>query len=207
MDLRLNKLPWYGQVGLFFAIAIGGVAAFYYLYAEPAKVAQIAQRQRLDVLRMDINKGLATARKLPQFRAEVADLEGRLENLKAVLPDQKDVGDLLRNLQILATQSNLTIRTFKPGAVVKKSLHAEWPITMELDGTYHNLGAFFDRISKFARIINVGNVVIRAKEKPELNATVTVSCVATTFVLLEAVKDEKVPGTKGKAAAAKAVAR
>jgi type IV pilus assembly protein PilO len=204
MDLRLNKLPWYGQVGLFVAVAIGGVAAFYYLYAEPAKVAQLQQRQRLGALRVDINKGLATARKLPQFRVEVADLEGRLENLKAVLPDQKDVGDLLRNLQTLASQSNLTIRSFKPGPVVTKQLHAEWPITMELDGTYHNLGAYFDRISKFARIINVGDVFIRAKEKPELNATVSVTCVATTFVLLEAVKG---PVPAGAAATGRAVTR
>ena len=188
MDLRLNKLPWYGQVGLFVAIAIGGIAAFYYLYAEPAALEQATQQRRIEALRADINRGLATARKLPQFRAEVAELESRLENLKAVLPDQKDFGDLLRNLQTLASQSNLTIRTFKPGAVVTKQLHAEWPITMELDGTYHDLGMFFDRISKFARIINVGSVTIRAKDRPEPNATISVSCVATTFVLLEAVK-------------------
>jgi type IV pilus assembly protein PilO len=208
MDLRLNKLPWYAQVGLFVAIAIGGIAAFYYLYAEPAALAQEAQQRRVDALRADINKGLATARKLPQFRSEVAELEARLESLKAVLPDQKDFGDLLRHLQTLAAQSNLTIRTFKPGAVVTKQLHAEWPIAMELDGTYHNVGIFFGRISKFARIINVGNVTIRAKDRPELNATVSVSCVATTFVLLEAVKPAGPPAAlPGGAAAPGAVTR
>lgn len=188
MDLRLNKLPWYGQVGLFVAIAVAGIVAFYYLYAEPAAVEQAAQRRRVDALRADINKGVATARKLPQFRADVADLQARLDNLKSVLPDQKDFGDLLRSLQTLASQSNLTIRTFKPGTVTTQTLHAEWPITMELEGTYHNLGLFFDRISKFARIINVGDVRITARDRPEGNATINISCVATTFVLLEAVK-------------------
>lgn len=188
MDLSLNKLPWYGQVGLFVAIAIGGVAAFYYMYAEPARAAITQQQQRLEAMRGDINRGLATARKLPVFRSEVADLEARLAGLKAVLPDQKDFGDVLRSLQGLATQSNLTIRTFKPGAVVTKPLHVEWPFTMELDGTYHNLGLFFDRISRFARIINVGNVTIRSKDRPEPNATVSITCVATTFVLLEGAK-------------------
>ncbi len=204
MDLRLNKIPWYGQVGLFVAIALGGIAAFYYLYAEPARTQMAEQQKQLDSLRADINKGLTTARKLPQFRAEVADLESRLESLKAVLPDQKDFADLLRSLQTLAAQSNLTIRTFKPGAVVTKQLHAEWPIAIEFDGTYHNLGLFFDRISKFARIINVGNVVIRAKDRPEPNATVSVACTATTFVLLEAVKGAAAkPGTPAAAGAVK----
>lgn len=188
MDLRLNKLPWYGQVGIFVAIALGGIAAFYYLYAVPIQAQHAQQQQRLDAMRADINLGVATARKLPQFRAEVAELETRLENLKAVLPDQKDFGDLLRVLQTLAAQSNLTIRAFKPGAVVTHQLHAEWPLAMELDGRYHDLGMFFDRVSKFARIINVGNLAIRAKDRPEANATIGISCVATTFVLLEAVK-------------------
>jgi type IV pilus assembly protein PilO len=188
MDLRLNKLPWYGQVGIFVAVAIAGIFTFYYLYAQPQAEYHAQQQQRVDQLRAQINKGLATARKLPQFRAEVADLEARLDNLKAVLPDQKDFGDLLRNLQTLASQSNLTIRVFKPGTVVTKQLHAEWPVAMELDGTYHNLGMFFDRVSKTARIINVGSVNIRAKDRPDPSATVSVSFVATTFVLLEAVK-------------------
>ncbi len=188
MDLRLNKLPWYGQVGIFVAVAIAGIFTFYYLYAQPQREYHRQQQQRIEQLRTQINKGLATARKLPQFRAEVADLEARLDNLKAVLPDQKDFGDLLRNLQTLASQSNLTIRVFKPGTVVTKQLHAEWPVAMELDGTYHNLGMFFDRVSKAARIINVGNVNIRAKDRPDAGSTVSVSFVATTFVLLEAVK-------------------
>ena len=63
-------------------------------------------------------------------------------------------------------------------------MHSEWPIRLELDGTYHNLGSFFDRVSKFARIINISDVIIRAKEAPELNLTITVECTATTFVLL-----------------------
>jgi type IV pilus assembly protein PilO len=146
----------------------------------------MAQQQRkLDGLRADINKGMATTRKLPQFRAQVAELQTRLDGLQAVLPDEKDFGDLLRNLQTLAVQSNLTIRTFKPVPVVTKQLHAEWPIHIELDGTYHNLGLFFDRISRFSRIINIGNIVVKAKERPEQNATISVACVATTFVLLD----------------------
>jgi len=185
MDLSLNKLPWYAQVGLIVALAVAGVAAFYYLYATPALAEMEQQQQKLAALRADINKGMATARKLPQFQAQVAELQTRLDGLRAVLPDEKDFGDLLRSLQTLATQSNLTIRVFKPAPVVTKQLHAEWPINIELDGTYHNLGLFFDRISRFSRIINIGNIVLKAKDRAEQNATISVACVATTFVLLD----------------------
>jgi type IV pilus assembly protein PilO len=184
MELSLNKMPWYAQVGLFVAIAVSGVTAFYYFYAAGAMVEMGERRQQLESLRTDINKGLATARQLPQFRSQVAELEARLNSLKAVLPEEKDFGDLLRSLQTLATQSSLAINQFKPAPVVTRPLHAEWPINIELEGTYHNLGLFFDRISRFSRIINVGNVAIRARDKQDPNATVQVSCVATTFVLL-----------------------
>jgi type IV pilus assembly protein PilO len=136
-------------------------------------------------MKTDINKGLTTARQLPEFRRQVADLEARLESLRAVLPEQKDVGDLLRRIQILAAQSNLQIKGFKPAPTVTRQMHAEWPIDLELDGTYHNLGRFLDEVARFSRIINVGQLRIKAKDKPTADSTVTAACVATTFVLFD----------------------
>ena len=103
-------------------------------------------------------------------------LEARLDGLRAVLPEEKDVGDLLRRIQTLAVQSNLQIKGFKPAPIVTKQMHAEWPISLELDGTYHNLGQFFDRVGKFSRIINIGGVKIKAKDKPQPGSTIAVTC-------------------------------
>jgi type IV pilus assembly protein PilO len=195
MDLNLNKLPWYGQVGLFVVLGIALIGGFYWFYAAPAQVEMASREEKLAGLRVSIAKGSSTANQLNQFRQQVAELEGRLESLKAVLPEQKDVADLLRRIETLARQSNLAIQGFKPAPSVTKQLHAEWPIALQLDGTYHNLATFFDRVSKFSRIINVSNIVIRGKEKPQPNSTISVDCVATTFVLLETAKPAA-PGVK-----------
>jgi type IV pilus assembly protein PilO len=204
MDLSLNKLPWYSQVGLFVALAAAGVAAFYYLYAAPAEAALDTQRKRLETLRVEISQGMSIARQLPQFRTQVGDLQTRLDGLKAILPEEKDFGDLLRSLQTLAVQSNLTIKLFKPAPVVTKELHAEWPINIELEGTYHNLGLFFDRISRFSRIINIGNIAVKGKDRADQNTSISVACVATTFVLIDPAKAAPVTQPKrGAAAAAK----
>jgi len=197
MDISLTKLPWYAQVGAFVAIAIGAGGAFYYYYEAPARVEMHTREVQLKSLQADISKGQATARKLPQFRSQVAELEGRLDNLKAVLPEEKDAADLLRRMQTVATQSNLTIKSFKPAPTVTKQLHAEWPISLELDGTYHNLAIFFDRVGHFTRIVNISAVDVKGKDKPAPNSTMTAACVATTFVLL----DQPAPA-KGKAAPA-----
>jgi type IV pilus assembly protein PilO len=197
--VTLTKLPWYGQIGAFFALSVAGVAAFFYLKASPMQ-EEMAQRQRkLEALQADIRKSQAIAQRLPQFRAEVGELETRLETLKNVLPEEKDMGDLLRRLHTLAVQSNLTIRKFKPAPQpITRELHAEIPINLEIDGAYHNLGLFFDRVSKFPRIIHVGNIDVKAKDKQEPNSTITADFVATTFVLLENKPQPETGKGKGK---------
>ena len=205
MQLGLNKLPWKVQVGIFLTVAVAAVGGFYWYYVQSAQATVTTQRQKLDAMKVEINKGKATARQLPAFRQQVTELSARLDSLRAVLPEEKDVSDLLRRLQTLATQSNLTIRSFKPAPIVQKETHAEWPIELELDGTYHNLGLFLDRVSKFPRIINVKNVRIKAKDKPQPGSTVVAQCVATTYVLVEGPKIEKgKPGAKGAKPAAPA---
>jgi len=185
MEISLTKLPWYGHVGAFVVLAGVGIGMFVYYYELPAREDMAMRRDQLVALRRDITKGLATAKTLPDFQGEVSQLEGRLGALRAVLPEEKDAADLLRRMQTVAQQSNLTIKSFKPAPVVNKQLHAEWPISLELDGTYHNLALFCDRVGKFTRIVNISDLDVKGKDRPDPNSTVTASCVATTFVLLD----------------------
>ena len=185
MELTLTKLPWYAQVGAFVVLAVAGCGMFYYYYEQPVRADMAARETQLLALRADITKGLTTAKKLPEFRQQVTDLEGRLANLKAILPEEKDAADLLNRMQTVAAQSSMTIKGFKPSPTVTKQLHAEWPITLELDGTYHNLATFFDRVGKFTRIVNISGLDVKGRDRSEGNNTITATCVATTFVLLD----------------------
>lgn len=195
MELGLNKLPWYGQVGAFLGIAVILFVVFRIYYVGPQLEAQAARQVELDDKRAELQQAREDAVELAAFQVEVTDLNRRLDALSAVLPEQQEVSELLRRLQTFAVQSNLTIRAFRPQAAVTHDMHAEWPIRLQLDGTYHNLGMFFDRISKFARIINVSDVVIRAKDPAELNLTITAECTATTFVLVDPPEPETAPAT------------
>ena len=186
MDLSLSKLPWYAQIGAFVVVCAGAVFGFWHFYVSEVQ-ADIALRQtRLTALRVDIDKGIATARQLPQFEEQVTKLEQRLESLRQVLPEEKDVADILRRIQGLATKSNLTIQRFTPGKVVEQKLYAEIPFKLQAEGTYHNLGYFFDQVSKFPRIINISEIALKAKTPPSPSATITADLTATTFVLQEA---------------------
>ncbi len=197
MNLGLNKLPWWGQVAAVVGVSALGMGAFWYTYAVPVEESLATRRAELAMVRGEIDRGLATARRLPEFRREVADLEVQLEGLRAVLPDERDVADLLRRVQTTATQSNLTILGFTPQAVATRELHAEWPIGLRLEGTYHDLGAFLERISKFPRIINVSEITISANEDAAAAGTITAECIATTFVLLDPQAPSAEPADQG----------
>ena len=186
MDISLSKLPWYGQIGAFVVMSALSIYVFYSQYATGVQAELALKQTRLNGLRVDINKGVATARRLGEFQSQVTELEHRLDALKNVLPEQKDVADTLRRIQGLATQSNLTLLRFTPVAPKQQPLYLEVPYQLIADGSFHNLALFFDRVAKFQRIINVGDISIAAKPRQDANSTITATLTATTFVLQEA---------------------
>ena len=189
MEFGFNKLPWYGQVGAFLVVFL----VFWFLYVEPQREALALLQAELEQKRSEVAQAERDQVELERFQGEVDDLNNRLQALSAVLPERQEAAALLRRLVTFAQQSNLTLRAFRPQAPVIREMHSEWPIRLELDGTYHNLGSFFDRVSKFSRIINISDVIIRAKGAPELNLTITVECTATTFVLLNVLQTAAEP--------------
>jgi type IV pilus assembly protein PilO len=186
MELSLSKLPWYGQIGAFVVVSAGAVFGFWNFYVSDLQSELDFRQTRLAALRGDIARGAATAKRLPAFEAQVAELEARLEHLKAVLPEQKDVADILRRVQGLATQSNLTIQRFTPQEPKPQTMYAELPYRLQAEGTYHDLATFFDEVGKFHRIINISDIQIKPATQQAARATIVAEMLATTFVLQDA---------------------
>jgi type IV pilus assembly protein PilO len=186
MELSLSKLPWYGQIGAFVLVCGMALYGFWNFYVSEAEADLALKQTHLTALNSDITKGVATAKRLGEFQADVTNLEHRLESLRNVLPEQKDVADILRRLQALATQSNLTLLRFTPAAQKQLPLYAEVPYRITAQGSYHNLGLFFDRVSKFPRIINIGDISVTASPRQDPNSTIIADLTATTFVLQDA---------------------
>ena len=56
---------------------------------------------------------------------------------------------------------------------------------MSVEGNYHNLGIFFDRVGRLSRLVNIGNIKINSRNDQTVSNTITANCVATTFVYVE----------------------
>jgi type IV pilus assembly protein PilO len=181
----LAKLPLVGQLAAAIVLGCLVVGGFYEFWYKDALEQQKAKETKLEELQKQIHALEATANKLADFQREVQILEAKLEGLKRSLPPEKEMPDLMRRLQYLAAQSSLAVVKFDPGKPQNREFYQEIPIALDLVGTYHNLGAFLDRVSRIPRIINVGNIRIKAQSHPTVNNTIAVSAVATTYVYRE----------------------
>jgi len=193
-DNPLGRLPLVGQVGIAAVLALLVLGGFYWFWYKDALQQQQTKETELAELQKQIRALEATANKLAEFQREVQMLEAKLEGLKRSLPPQKEMPDLMRRLQYLAAQSSLAVLKFAPATPVQKEFYQEIPINIDLQGTYHNMGAFLDRISRIPRIVNVGNLSIRSQNQPTVNNTVAVSAIATTYVYQDAQPPSKPKG-------------
>ena len=196
----MNEQPWY------VALAIGVVLAAIILYGVHAYVVQPIKDQiaaadaKIAELDKKIEQGRAAERKLPQFREEVKRLELELEKLRRILPSTRNTEEVIKKIKSLVDQGDFNLRRLsfpKLGTAAGAEPYAEWPITISVDGGYHNLAQLFNRLSNFSRIVNVEQVSIVALGR-QIEKTIAVDFVAKTFVYVEpkeAVKPAK-PGAK-----------
>ncbi|HEX6738532.1 MAG TPA: type 4a pilus biogenesis protein PilO [Vicinamibacteria bacterium] len=184
-DNALSRMSLGGQLGLSAFVAALICGAFWWRYWSPAVEEERTKTTQLENLRREIRALEVTANKLQEFQREVALLEAKLETLKRILPPEKETPDLMRKVQALASQSNLLVRKFNPAATVNKEFYQEWPIAVDVEGSYHNLAIFFDRVARLSRLVNIGNLKVKARQAQTVSNTINVSCTATTFVYVE----------------------
>jgi type IV pilus assembly protein PilO len=180
MDFK--KLPFWGQFAVVAIIAavIVGIAWTAYPNFQAMQKRNEADQAKLNGLQADIRKGQAIEAKLPEFEREIENLQTKLNDLLTILPTEPETGELLKWVKNLTDQSNLELKQFNPQALKPIEFYKEFPIMMQIEGDYHDLGVFFDRISKYSRIINVSNVVITAKSQGK--GSIASNFTATTFV-------------------------
>ena len=182
MDFK--KLPFWGQFAVVAGMAIALVAVAFMAYPNFSDMAKrnASYRSELEALQTEIRKGQAIEAKLPEFEKEIENLQTKLNDLLAILPTTPETGELLKWVKNLTDQSNLELKQFNPQALRAVEFYREFPINMEIEGDYHDLGVFFDRISKYSRIINVSNVVIGSRTQGGGKGSIHSTFTATTFV-------------------------
>lgn len=184
IETGLEGKPWYISAAV--AVVLAGIlitAANYFKFTQMEKDIS-AKQAHLDDLNRQINEGRAAQKSLPQFREEVGRLELELDKLLKVLPSRRNTEDILRRLRTLTEQADFDLLSFTPRSLSPRDFYFEWPIQIRLHGTYHNLALFFDRISRFSRIINIEDLRIAALPSGG-HQSITAQFVMKTFLYNE----------------------
>ena len=121
-----------------------------------------------------------------------------------ILPARRNTPELLRRIRQLTEQGSFDLLRFTPGNFTDRDFYSEWPIAIRLNGSYHNLALFFDRVGRFSRIINIENLKIATLPRSLKGQTISATFIAKTFVYREAPPPEPVTSQKGKKGPAKA---
>src|SRR5512138_3120157 len=144
------------------ALAFAGVVVGLYWY-----LVYRGQQETLRVLQADFEtkqkklmENRSIAGDLAKFKEEVEKLNARLTAALQELPNSREIPSILENLNSLGTANGLEVVFVKPNPDVPKDFYAEVPISIKMRGGYHQVGAFFDAVSKLPRIINISNVSI-----------------------------------------------
>jgi Tfp pilus assembly protein PilO len=88
----------------------------------------------------------------------MADLQAKLDVLKAKLPTEKETPGLYRTLSEAAQGAGLGVSLFQPREARPKEFVSEIPITIQAEGGSHQLGQFFEKVASLERVVKVGDV-------------------------------------------------
>ena len=178
----MKNWPWYGYV--IFGVLIFALAFLFYFRPQNSKLKTLrAERVKVEG---EVQNLKQKKRELDKIEADIATMSARLKTLEVNIPQRKETADILRQIQALAYDSRLDVLRFAPGNEVNKEFYAEWPIPIQVSGSYHNLGLFFDRLSKFARVFTIENFTIKSlNRQTELN-TIAANWTAKTYFFAEA---------------------
>ncbi len=203
MALNFRELPWFVQALVFVLLAIGLVLAGEYIPMSPVagkRVEREAAAQRLAGLQNEVSQLQVYDRRYREFQAEMISLQQQLENLRQIVPEEKQADEFIRTIQDAANTAHIEIRRITAKPIVSHDFYSDMPFELELDGPYYGIMEFYDRLRGLSRIINVSEVALKGvgdtvkiRFPVPPTTSVTGTCLATTFFTQGAAPEAK-PG-------------
>lgn len=146
-----QKLIFGGMV-----LAVVGALGYFFLISG-ARADRDTLLQESEVRRAEVLKAKADEANLRPFRAQAEALRKQLEAAKERLPSEREIPVVYRQVSDLAAQSGLGVALFQPKTPEEREVLTEVPIAVTAECSYHQLGAFLERVGKMERIVSLGD--------------------------------------------------
>jgi len=189
---RILDLPRQQKIGVLAGLIVAILLLDYFLFYSPRSDEISKLTQEVENQRNERDKKKKEAANIPKLKEQMAQLDGRLKEAVAQLPDRKEIPDLLSSISNKVRESGLDILIFRPRAENIQEFYAEIPVDIVVRGGFHNVATFFDEVGRFNRLVNIANIELRNPKAKEDQVIMDVSTVATTFRFLDEAERGKI---------------
>lgn len=162
---KIGNIPMIGRTMILLGTLFLLAAAFVMLYYMPQTQNISSLRSDLKQLEQDLKVAKIKEANLAKFEKEQTRVEDEFQRALLLLPDKKEIPRLLRSITELGREANLEFRLLNPQKERAQTFYVEIPVAMELGGRYHDVAAFFDKVGRTDRIINILDVSMRPMQK------------------------------------------
>jgi len=178
---KVLKLPKAARIGILSGIGVLMCVGYYFgLYQETSQNLDRLQSEEANLQRK-LSEVRLVAGNIDAFGTEIGVLEIKLKKALRQLPNDKQLEVLLTDISNLGKTDGVEIRSFQRQQEIFHDFYAEVPIAIQLEGEYHDIGKFFELLSKLKRIVNMGSLKINVGRESIESTRLKVSGIATTF--------------------------
>jgi len=197
---RLFDLPRTQRI-LYFAGFLAFLLFLYvFLFYWPRSQQLAEKREAISSSLQERDRLSALAANLEKAEEEVRELDARLKEAAAQLPDEKEIPDLLSSISSLGRESGLEVLLFKLKPEAFQDFYAEVPVEMAVRGGYHQVAVFFDKVRRLDRIINIADITLKEPNPTDGQVVINAAFSATTFRFLSKEERDRIAAEKKKAA-------
>jgi type IV pilus assembly protein PilO len=150
--------------GTMLLVILGALAYFFLISGARAERDTLLEEN--EVRRAEVIKAKADEANLRPFRTQAEVLRRKLDTAKERLPSEREIPQVYRQVSDLATQSGLGVSLFQPKPAEERDVLSEVPIAVTAECTYHQLGAFLERVGKMPRIVSLGEFRLIGIDRP-----------------------------------------
>ena len=170
---KIKNLQWYFQllIMVVIAAAIYYFGVYYMITSVTREETQILTDQ-VTTLRAKNEAARVATQRINEFRALYASKAIEYEELKVLLPEQREITNVLQGLQDTAKDSRMIVWRFAPKDDSTQEMVTAKSVEVEVDSNFNNLRAFFDKMAKLPRIVSIQNFKINQREKQTPDKTI-----------------------------------
>jgi len=178
---NLQTMPWYLKLGLTVAVAGVVYAGFWNFVTKPVRAETKAfNLETAELLTKNAQAQIASQR-LNEFRAVYKARVEEYEELKALLPEQRELTLVLQSVQDRARNNGLVLRKFIPKDDVQQENYSGKKIEVSVTSSFASLRSFFDQLAHYQRIVSITNFELKQLDKQSSSKTVDATFDLTAF--------------------------